>query len=73
MTKSENVEYIAQVLSSIVGESDYIDTTTEVVKDITVECTFSGDRLSMSVYYTVALLSDLLQTRVEIITFDGTK
>ena len=72
-TKSENVEYIAQVLSSIVGESNYIDTTEEVVKDITVECSFSGDRMDMSVYYTVALLSDLLQTRVEIITFDGTK
>ncbi len=71
MTRSENVEYITQVLSSIVGDSSYIDTASEVVKDITVECTFNGNRLSMSVYYTVALLSDLLQTRVEIITFDG--
>lgn len=72
-TRSENVEYIAQVLSSIIGESNYIDTTTEVVKDITVECTFSGNTLNMSVYYTIALLSDLLQTRVEIITFTGTR
>ena len=72
-TRSENVEYIAQVLSSIIGESNYIDTTTEVVKDITVECTFSGNTLNMSVYYTIALLSDLLQTRVEIITFTGVR
>lgn len=72
-TRSENVEYIAQVLSSIIGDSSYIDTTTEVVKDITVECTFSGETLNMSVYYTIALLSDLLQTRVEIITFTGVR
>ena len=72
-TKSENVEYIAQVLSSIIGDNSYIDTTSEVVKDITVECTFAGSSMTMSVYYTVALLSDLLQTRVEIITFAGNK
>ena len=70
-TRSENVEYIAQVLSSIIGESNYIDTTTEVVKDITVECEFAGNTLNMTVYYTVALLNDLLQTRVEIIKFAG--
>ncbi len=72
-TTSENVEYISQVLSSIVGESSYIDTATETVKDITVEASFSGSTLTMSVYYTVALLNDLLNTRVEIITFTGTK
>ena len=33
----------------------------------------SGNTLNMSVYYTIALLSDLLQTRVEIITFTGTR
>ncbi len=72
-TMSENVEYIANVLSSIIGDNNYIDTTTEVVKDITVECAFSGNSMTMSVYYTVALLSDMLQTRVEIITFTGSK
>ena len=72
-TRSENVEYIAQVLSSIIGDNNYIDTTTEVVKDITVECDFSGSTLNMTVYYTIALLSDLLQTRVEIIKFTGAK
>lgn len=72
-TKSENVDYITNVLTSIIGESNYIDTSSEVVKDITVECTFSGDRLDMTVYYTVALLNDLLQTRVEIIKFSGTR
>lgn len=72
-TRSENVEYIAQVLSSIIGNSNYIDTATETVKDITVEASFSGSTLNLSVYYTIALLNDLLNTRVEIITFTGNK
>lgn len=72
-TQSENVEYIANVLSSIIGDNNYIDSSTEVVKDITVECKFAGDKLDMTVYYTIALLNDLLQTRVEIITFGGTR
>jgi hypothetical protein len=72
-TKSENAEYISKVLQNIIGDNSYVDTATETVKDITVEAVFSGNTVTLSVYYTVALLSDLLNTRVEIVTFTGTK
>ncbi len=72
-TKSENTEYISQVLQKIIGDNSYIDTATETVKDITVAAVFSGNTVDLSVYYTVALLNDLLNTRVELVTFTGTK
>ncbi len=72
-TKSENTEYISQVLQNIIGNNSYIDTATETVKDITVEAVFAGNTVTMSVYYTIALLNDLLNTRVELVTFTGTK
>ena len=72
-TKSENTEYISQVLQNIIGNNSYIDTATETVKDITVETVFSGNTVTMSVYYTIALLNDLLNTRVQLVTFTGTK
>ncbi len=72
-SKSENVEYIATILESITGSNNYIDTATETVKDITIEAKFTGNTLEMTVYYTIALLNDLLNTRVEVISFTGTK
>ena len=69
---SNNVEYMKTILESIIGGNNYIDTATETVKNISVDATFSGDYMEMTVYYTVEILSTL-QTRVEIITFTGTK
>ncbi len=69
---SDNAEYLSTVLSSIVGDNSYIDSAEEAVKNINVEAVFSGSSLEMSIYYEVELLS-LLESRVEIITFTGSK
>lgn len=69
---SENVEFIANVLESIIGSSNYINTAEEAVKNIKVDATFTGNTLNMDVYYEIQILNTL-QTRVEIIKFTGSK
>ena len=70
---SENVEYITQVLSSMVGENNFIDSASEKVKNIKVKTTFSGNDLYMYVAYEVQLLSGLMNTEIRIIEFNGSK
>jgi len=69
---SANADYIATILSTIVGNNSYVNTATEQVKNIKVESTFSGSTLNMTIYYEVQILSTL-QTRIEIIKFTGVK
>jgi len=70
---SENVEYITQVLSSMVGSNNFIDSASEQVKNIKVKATFSGNDLNLYVAYEVELLSGLANTEIRIIEFDGSK
>ncbi|MCQ2283987.1 MAG: hypothetical protein MJZ57_03690 [Bacteroidales bacterium] len=70
---SENVEYMSQILQSIFGSSNYIDTATEQVKNIKVDATFEGNTLNMVVYYEVQMLSGLVNSEIRIVEFTGTK
>lgn len=70
---SENVEYITQVLSSMVGENNFIDSASEKVKNIKVKATFDGNDLYMYVAYEVQFLSGLVDTEIRIIEFNGSK
>lgn len=70
---SENVEFITQVLSSMVGENNFIDSASEKVKNIRVKATFSGNQLDMYVAYEVQFLSGLVNTEIRIIEFTGSK
>jgi len=69
---SDNVEYMKTILEAIVGGSNYIDATSEAVKNIKVETLFSGNYMEMTVWYEIQILGTLT-TRVEIITFTGSK
>lgn len=69
---SENVEFIGQILETIIGNSNYINTAEEAVKNIKIDATFTGNTLNMDVYYEIQILNSL-QTRVEIIKFTGSK
>lgn len=69
---SDNVEYMKTILEAIVGGSNYIDASTEAVKNIKVETLFSGNYMEMTVWYEIQILGTLT-TRVEIITFTGSK
>ena len=70
---SENVDYITQVLASMVGENNFIDTASEKVKNIRVKCTFTGNELYMYVAYEVQFLNGLMNTEIRIIEFTGSK
>jgi len=72
-TTSENTEYITQVLSSMVGSNNFIDSATEQVKNIIVKATFSGNDLNLYVAYEVEFLNGLANTEIRIIEFDGSK
>jgi hypothetical protein len=71
--ESENVEYIATILSSMVGQNNYIDATSEQLKKIKIKAIFSGNTLNMTVYYEVQLLNGLMTTEIRIIEFTGSK
>lgn len=69
---SENAEYMTSVLEAMVGANGYIDKTAEAVKNINVRAVVSGSELTMTVSYTVEILS-LATTEVRILEFTGTK
>ncbi|MBO4503298.1 MAG: hypothetical protein J5730_00595 [Bacteroidales bacterium] len=71
--ESENVDYIVQILTAMVGESNFIDSASEQVKNIKVKTTFNGNNLYMYVAYEVQLLNGLMTTEIRIIEFTGTK
>jgi hypothetical protein len=61
------------ILNSIAGASNYINTATEQIQNIEVIATVDGNNLNLIIQYKVALLSDLLNTYIKIIEFNGTK
>lgn len=69
---SENVDYMSQVLQSIFGSNNYIDSATEKVKNIKVDATFTGNNLEMVVYYEVEIFG-IATTDIRIVEFNGTK
>lgn len=72
LANSNNIEFVATVLESIIGHNNYVNTAEEAIKNIKVEASFTGNTLNMTVYYEIQILSTL-QTRVEIIKFSGAK
>lgn len=72
---ADNSALVKQVLQ-IIGsqfQNNIYNTATEQIDNITVEATFSGNTVNMDLYYTVSLLNDVLNTRVSIVRFTGTK
>lgn len=69
---SENVEYITQVLESMAGSHNYIDSASEQVKNIKVKATFTDNKLDLVVAYEVQILG-IATTDIRIVEFTGTK
>ena len=66
---SDNVEYMTTILNSIAGANN----ATEKIQNIEVIATVDGNNLNLIIQYRVALLSDLLNTYIKIIEFNGSK
>ena len=73
VSNDNNAELITQLLQQISNQNNIYDAATEQIKNVKMEATFNGNTVNLDMYYEVALLSDLLVTRVSIVRFVGTK
>ena len=73
MSNENNAELITQLLQYIGNQNNIYNAATEQIKNVRVEVSFSGNTVNMDMFYEVALISDLLTTRVSIVRFVGTK
>jgi hypothetical protein len=72
---ADNSALVKQVLD-IIGsqfQNNIYNAATEQIDNVTVEATFNGNTVNMDLYYTVSLLNDILNTRISIVRFTGTK
>ena len=73
MSEENNAELIAQLLQYIGSQSNIYNSATEQIKNVKIEASFNGNAVNLDMYYEIALLSDLLTTRVSIVRFAGMK
>lgn len=72
VSNPDNAALITQLLQKISFQNNIYNTATEQIKNVKVEATFVGNTVNVDMYYEVALLSDLLNTRISIVKFTGT-
>ena len=73
ISNDNNAELITQLLQYVGNQSNIYNSATEQIKNVRVEATFEGNTVYLDMFYEVALISNLLQTRVSIVKFTGTK
>lgn len=73
VSNDNNAELITQLLQQIGNQNNIYNTATEQIKNVRIEAIFDGNSVSVDMFYEVALISNLLQTRVSIVKFVGTK
>lgn len=73
MSEENNAELITQLLQYIGSQSNIYNSATEQIKNVKIEASFNGNAVNLDMYYEIALLSDLLTTRVSIVKFAGMK
>ena len=73
ISNDNNAELVTQLLQYVGNQSNIYNAATEQIKNVRVEATFSGNTVNLDMFYEVALISNLLQTRVSIVKFTGTK
>jgi hypothetical protein len=73
ISNENNAELITQLLQYVGNQNNIYNAATEQIKNVRVEATFEGNTVYLDMFYEVALISDLLQTRVSIVKFTGTK
>ena len=73
ISNDNNAELITQLLQYVGNQNNIYNAATEQIKNVRVEATFSGNTVNLDMFYEVALISNLLQTRVSIVKFTGTR
>lgn len=72
VSNENNAELITQLLQYIGNQNNIYNATTEQIKNVKVEATFSGNQVNIDMYYEILIL-ELMTTRVSIVKFSGTK
>ena len=73
ISNDNNAELITQLLQYVGNQSNIYNSATEQIKNVRVEATFEGNTVYLDMFYEVALIGNLLNTRVSIVKFVGTK
>ena len=73
VSNADNSALVTSLLQQIQFQNNIYNTATEQIKNVKVEAVFNGNTVSVDMYYEIALLSDLLSTRISIAKFTGTK
>lgn len=73
ISNDNNAELITQLLQYVGNQSNIYNSATEQIKNVRVEATFEGNTVYLDMFYEVALIENLLNTRVSIVKFVGTK
>ena len=73
ISNENNAELITQLLQYVGNQNNIYNAATEQIKNVRVEATFEGNTVNLDMFYEVALIGNLLNTRVSIVKFVGTK
>ena len=73
ISNDNNAELVTQLLQYVGNQSNIYNAATEQIKNVRVEATFNGSTVNLDMFYEVALIGNLLNTRVSIVKFVGTK
>lgn len=73
ISNDNNAELVTQLLQYVGSQSNIYNAATEQIKNVRVEATFNGNTVNLDMFYEVALIGNLLNTRVSIVKFVGTK
>ncbi|MCR4878272.1 MAG: hypothetical protein K5901_03045 [Bacteroidales bacterium] len=72
-SNADNSALVTQLLQQIQFQNNIYNAATEQIKNVKVEAVFSGNTVNVDMYYEIALIGDLLNTRISIVKFVGTK
>ena len=72
-SNDNNADLVTQLLQQISYQNNICNTATEQIKNVRIEAVFSGNTVNVDMYYEIALIGDLLNTRISIVKFVGTK
>ena len=73
VSNADNSALVTQLLQEINFQNNIYNTATEQIKNVKVEAVFNGNTMNVDMYYEIALIGDLLNTRISIVKFVGTK
>lgn len=72
---ADNSALVKELLKQLGSQfqSNIYDASVEQIDNVRVEASFNGNTVNLDLYYTVSMLNDLLNTRISIVRFVGTK